>query len=160
MAIYTVHVPDNAPDALTRAERTVLLREGFSWRAFVFGLFYLLWHRLLLGAGVWVVLLVVLAALVHLLGLPVAAAVVLAGLMHLYLGIEGRDLLRWGLGRRGYTMRDLVSASGLSAAEAAFFTRQPDALHPLQPAPLPTARWMGPPPGPAVIGVFPDGDRP
>lgn len=156
MSLYTVHVPDAAPDAMTRGERTVLLREGFSLTAFVFGLLYLLWHRLWIAAAVWIVLLLALLAFATVIHPPQGALVALAGLMHLYLGIEGRDLLRSSLARRGYTMRDLVSASGMEAAEAQFFTRQPEAIRTAPPVVAGAARHMNAEAVPAVIGMFPD----
>ncbi len=158
MAIYTVHVPDAAPDAMTRADQTVFLREGFSLAAFIFGLFYLLWHRLWSAAAAWAVLLFVIAAFAHIFHPPLLCGLALFGLMHLYLGIEGPDLVRWGLGRRGRTMRDLVSAPGLAAAEAVFFTRQPDFIRAASPSRPNAPPWVGPASVPAVIGVFPDGD--
>ena len=156
MAIYTIHVPDDAPDTLTRGERTVFVREGISLRAFVFGLFYLLWHRLWVAAAVWIVLLAAITALGVVIHPPLACLVALLGLMHLFLAVEGPDLLRWGLGRRGYTMRTLLSAPGLSEAEALFFTQQPEAIRSPSMSLSPPGRWIAPT-VPAVIG-FPDGD--
>ena len=157
MAIYTIHVPDEAPDILTRGERTVFVREGVSLRAFLFGLLYLLWHRLWVAAAVWIALLAAITALGLVIHPPLACIVALLGLMHLYLAIEGPDLLRWGLGRRGYTMRTLISAPGLAEAEALFFTRQPEAIRSPSASLSAPGRWMAPATVPAVIG-FPDGD--
>lgn len=156
MSLYTVHVPAEAPDAMTRGERTRFIREGFSVTAFVFGLFYLLAHRLWTAAAVWVAVLIALTVFGRVIYPPFAGLAALAALMHLYAGVEGPDLRRWGLGRRGYVMRDIVSAPDLETAEALFFARRPEAV---RPAPAPSdkaARFMGPAAVPAVIGVFPD----
>lgn len=157
MAIYTIHVPDDAPDVLTRGERTVFVREGISLRAFVFGLVYLLWHRLWIAAAVWIVLLAAVATLGVVVHPPLACLVALLGLMHLYLAVEGPDLLRWGLGQRGYTMRTLLSAPRLADAEALFFTRQPEAIRSPAASLTTSGRWIAPATLPSVIG-FPDGD--
>lgn len=156
MSLYTVHVPEDAPDALTRGERTRFIREGFSIVAFVFGLFYLLAHRLWLAAAVWIAVLVALAVFAAVLHPPVFGLVVLSALMHLYVGIEGPDLRRWGLARRGFILRDIVSAPDLETAEALFFSRQPEAIRSVPASSGKAARFMGPSAVPSVIGVFPD----
>jgi hypothetical protein len=173
MPIYTVHVPDAAPDAMTQADDIVLVRDGFSGRAFLFGILYLLWHRLWITSVIWILLLGVLATMAGLLHPPAVAMAALVGLMHLYLGAEAADLRRGGLARRGSPMRDLLSAPDLDTAEALFFARssadpmafatrvpsRPPTLPPasLPPAPLPAAPLPAAT-GPAVIGgLFADG---
>lgn len=158
MPIYTVHVPEAAPDAVTRADDTVLVRDGFSGRAFLFGILYLLWHRLWIPAVIWLLTGGVLAAIAGLLHPPAVAIVALLGLMHLYLGAEGADLRRGALARHGCPVRDLLFAPDLDTAEAVFFARSP-IVEPTGPAsrapPLP--RTLSPT-TPAVIGgLFADG---
>jgi hypothetical protein len=157
MAIYTVHVPELVPDQLTRADRTVFMREGFSARAFVFGVLFLLWHRLWIASLVWLVLVVALVGGWLTLRPPFFVLVALLGLMHLYLGAEGPDLVRWALDRRGRPMRDVVSGASLSDAEAVYFGRQPAVPE----APTrPVSRTSTPmPPAPDVIG-FSDAGTP
>ncbi len=60
MRVWTVHVPLPADDAgggrrRPRRPGPVLVREGFSWGAFLFGPFWLLAHRLWLPALLWFV---------------------------------------------------------------------------------------------------------
>jgi xanthosine utilization system XapX-like protein len=157
MPIFTIHVPDSAPDLLTRADRTVFVREGFSLRAFLFGLLFLLWHRLWIATAVWVTLLLALGAAWLALHPPAFVMVALVGLMHLYLGAESADLVRSAFERRGLPMRDLVSAASLGDAEVVYFGREPVA----EAAPSrPLSRTSTPmPPMPAVIG-FSDAGMP
>jgi hypothetical protein len=113
--IYTTHMrPDRAP---------VLLREGFSWAASIFGIFYFLWHR------AWNALVVNLAALV----IAVVAARALhsaapvAGLLVLQ-GVLGRDLLRWGLAMHGYVPGPIVAARDADSALARLIDHRVDIL--------------------------------
>jgi hypothetical protein len=97
MRIYTSHLrQDRAP---------VLVREGFSWAAFVFGVFYFLRH------GAWNAAVLNLLAIVLTIaagsflgsGAPVIGIVVLQGVL-------GNDLLRWGLSLHGYVPGPVVAA--------------------------------------------------
>ena len=154
MAIFTVYVPDEAPDLVTRADRTAFIREGFNIWAFLFGVLFLLRHRLWIAAAVWIAAVLALVATVVVFHPPVLPCVALAVLMRLFLGVEGNDLRRWGLERRGFRVVDLVSGAERDDAELIFFSRQP----PKQPEPKPVQRWTKvPPTTPSVIGMFPEG---
>jgi hypothetical protein len=101
--IYTAHLrPDRAP---------VLVREGFSLGAFLFGPLWLALHR------AWIPAILFLAASVLIVTRtqPPAATVLLLGEMAL-LGLSGRDLVRWSLGRRGYVLAHAVIAPSPDAA--------------------------------------------
>jgi len=104
MRVWTVHVPPSVTDASGRRLRRVpvLVREAFSWGAFLFGPFWLLAHRLWLAALLWFVAVPAAALL-----LPAGAAAVLPVLQFL-LGCHARDLLRRALARRGYTEAHVV----------------------------------------------------
>jgi hypothetical protein len=154
MPIYTVHVPKSAPDLVTQADQTIFVREGFSGRAFLFGLLYLLWHRLWIAAAAWVTLVVLITIWCLTLHPPAFAPVALLGLMHLFLGAEGPDLIRFSLDGQGRHLRDLVSAPDRGTAEIVFFHREAPPFPVLsQPAPAPTR--ARPPSSPSVIGMFP-----
>ena len=108
MKIWTAHEkPDASP---------VLLREGFSFGALIFGPFWLAAHRAWLAAGASLVL----AILILVLAGPPASAVLILGFAVL-LGMSGRDLLRWSVARRGYRESSVVvrPESGRSPVEAA-----------------------------------------
>ena len=108
MRIYTAHLhPDRPP---------VLVKEGFSWGALLFGPLWLLAHR------AWIAGTIALAVLV-LMGwmrpdLTWAVLVVL--------GFTGRDLVRWGLGRRGYALAHVVAARREDDAFLRLLRRRPD----------------------------------
>lgn len=98
MKIYTAHL---------RAGRVpVLVTEGFTWGALLFGPLWLLWHR------AWVVALLSLVPLGLALLAPPAWRPVLSFGVLLLLGFSGRDLVRWSLARRGYALAHVVAGRG------------------------------------------------
>ena len=113
MRTYTAHLaPHREP---------VLLAEGFSWRAFLLGPVWLLWHRAWIPAILLVAADIALAAL-----LPpwtrfpvLAASAVLAGVL-------GRDWVRWGLERRGFQLGHVLAARDSDAAFARLLAARPD----------------------------------
>jgi hypothetical protein len=95
--VYTTHVrPDRAP---------VLVREGFSWAALIFGVFYFLWHRAWNAVAIDAVAVVLAAVAGGVLGTaaPVIGVLVLQGVL-------GHDLVRWGLAMHGYVQGPVVAA--------------------------------------------------
>ena len=113
MKIWTAHLrPDKPP---------VLLREGFSWAALVFGPFWLLAHR------AWIPGFLALAAQVAitLLADDPIRGVLLWGLLW-SLGLWGNDLRRWTLTLRGYTMAHVVAARDSDTAFLRLLSVRPD----------------------------------
>ena len=115
MRSYTAHLRDGrAP---------VLIREGWSWGAALFGPLWLLVERS------WIPLLLEAASL----GLAEALlpdrfwAAALAGLF-LFNGLLGRDLARWSLERRGYALGSVVLATDRDAALLRLFAARPELL--------------------------------
>jgi hypothetical protein len=150
MATYTIHVKGDPAEA-GLAERTVLVRDGFSFAALFFGPAWLLWHRLWLGLLIW--LAAELAIL--LLGffvLPGSRGVFLLGtLVSLALGFEGSQLRRRALGRRGYAFIDIATAPRQEAAERIFFERCISSpVTPVRSLSVPTVRT-----DPPMVGLFP-----
>ena len=113
MRTYTAHMkPDHAP---------VLVREGWSWGAFLFGPFWLARHRAWIPAILLLVLLVLLRA-----ALPgPAAPIALLGVAWL-MGLAGQDLRRWSLERRGYLMAHVLAARDEDTALGRLLTFRPD----------------------------------
>ncbi len=151
MALFTVHARGDAPDAIGNA---VLVREGFSRAALVFGPLWLLRFRLWLATILW---LVIAAALV-------AATSVLTGLASVALfilfaaltGLEANAARRRGLVRRGFAICDVVTARDRDAAERRFFDRRAAMIptsSPARPA-GPVSRGTGS----SVLGLFPEAE--
>ncbi|MGE0211702.1 MAG: DUF2628 domain-containing protein [Parvibaculaceae bacterium] len=121
--LFTVHYREEASGSLTgQGEDAILVKQGFSWPAFLFGPFWLLFKRM------WIVfvLFLALAAGLTALGLagwvPDDAVTVLGFGLHLLLGFEGNDLYRWTLARRRCRERAAVAAENRLAAERRYFT--------------------------------------
>ncbi|RAI57727.1 DUF2628 domain-containing protein [Roseicella frigidaeris] len=131
MRIWTVHLPRSArsaarvPDAALPRE-PILVREGFSWGAFLFGPLWLLRHRLWLEAAAWIGLALLLAILVP---APWRLPVLLA--LQFLLGAEAQDLRRAALGRRGWRAAHVVAAPAEELALARLFEARPELLRSL-----------------------------
>jgi hypothetical protein len=99
----------------------VLVREGFSFGALIFGPVWLAAHRAWLPAGALFVLTILLLVLIH----PPASIVLILGLA-LLLGFSGRDLVRWSIARRGYLESNIVTGRNEDEAHARLLTARPD----------------------------------
>ncbi|MDA8048902.1 MAG: DUF2628 domain-containing protein [Rhodospirillales bacterium] len=113
MKFFTAH---------TRLDREpVLLAEGFRWGAFLFGPFWLFRHRAYIPAALDAAILI---------SIPVLAGgawqVVLLLTAAILLGLNGNDLRRWSLARRGFLLSDVVAARDAEAALATFLARRPE----------------------------------
>ena len=115
MRVWTVHTPPEA-QGLARAAGVearlrlpVLVPEGFSWPAFLFGLPWLLWHRLWLATVIYLAGMAVLAAVLPLAGLPPAAVAVALLAVQLLLGFHAQDIRRAGLARRRFAAAHVVA---------------------------------------------------
>lgn len=99
----------------------VLVLEGFSWGALLFGPAWFVANRAWIPAVLEAAALVVLAVLLpgRVAGVVVMAVAVLAGLL-------GRDVVRWALERRGYTLSHVLAARDEDAALARLLTYRPE----------------------------------
>jgi hypothetical protein len=126
MRLYTVHAEAARPPGIEgwpepKGRPPVLVREGFSLGAFLFGPFWLAWRRLWLWALGMLVLVVAVALL-----LPdgISGPAVLA--LHLIAGFEGRELQRARLARLGLPMQGVVAALDLDTAWFRLVQQRPD----------------------------------
>jgi Protein of unknown function (DUF2628) len=101
----------------------VLVREGFSLGALVFGPLWLVAHR----AWIPAVASFLLAILFPLLIRPPTSIVLVLGLA-LLLGFSGRDLVRWSIARRGYLESSIVAGRNEDEAMERLLTGRPDLL--------------------------------
>ncbi|MEX0840037.1 MAG: DUF2628 domain-containing protein [Parvibaculum sp.] len=131
MRIYTVH---ELPGAPLDGTGIVLVKEGFSFPAFLFSWIWLLWHRLWIAFALWIALIIVVSAIAqNLIGAEGAAICSLA--LQFLLGFEAGDIRRWTLERNGYRMAGLAGGGNLEEAERAFFAKwdRPLKLEPTEP---------------------------
>ena len=113
MRFWTAH--------LRAGSEPVLVREGFSWGALIFGWLWLLLHR------AWIPALLLLA-----LGIAIAAGTtdgvraILFGTIAVLQGLFGNDLRRWSLERRGYRLEHVVAARDAESAIARLLQNKPE----------------------------------
>lgn len=118
MRAWTVHLPPEAASS----RPPLLLREGFSFWAFLFGPFWLLAHRC------WLAGLAALLLMVALGFLPGAWGALLPLGLNLLLGFHAQDLRRWTLGRRGWRLAHVVLGEDEDTALVRLLTREPALL--------------------------------
>lgn len=123
MRIYTVHMRSGALEP----ERDLkLVKEGFSWPAFVFSFFWALWHRLwwealaLFAFTTGVNLAVAGAGF----GETAAGAVSLA--VAIAVGLLANDLHRKALRRKGFVETEVVAAPNRETALGRFLDSRPE----------------------------------
>ena len=160
MRTFTFHLPRDAHAGDRAAlENAALVKDGFSFWAFVFTFLWFFWHRLWL-AGLLVLVVVVgsgyaLAAF----DVPPFTAGLAELLLALLIGLEANGLRRWTYERNGRPVADVVTAASREEAEAKAIARAAGLAEagPSAPAaPLPPRPYRGPEP---VIGLFPDPER-
>jgi hypothetical protein len=123
MRVYTVHMrrPTLRPE-----QDVVLVKEGFSWPAFLLSFIWALCRRLWLVAAI-------------LLGAEVLIALVFAALRPdawsqtamslgaaVIIGMLANDLHRWTLFRRGFLEVGVVTGDDIDAAERRFWDQRPN----------------------------------
>jgi hypothetical protein len=153
MVSYTVHLPDPRRRDAAVLEKAEFVPDAFSKGAFVFGGFWLLFHRLWIALALYVIALAVLIGVAAFLRLDPTISLWLSALANLLLGLEGNNLRRAALERSGKPAVDIVTARRLEEAEQKFFA-------------LCASRRAASPPGGAsapqrpaqtpVLGVFPE----
>ncbi|MCX7899613.1 MAG: DUF2628 domain-containing protein [Methylocystis sp.] len=123
MAVYTVHFPPAAPGARPAPEKIVILRDDFSWPAFLFGPLWLIWRGAWLAALLWTLLLAAVSFAAWKLQAPKYMTPYIGMAFGAWLGFEGSRLIAWTLNRRGYVEGDIVIGDNEEEAEIAFFHR-------------------------------------
>jgi len=153
MAVFVVMEPPGA-SGTEAAAGAVLVRDAFSFLAFLLPPLWLLWHRLWIEAALAFAAGVALTALGETAGLGFTGAA-LSLLVSLYVGLEGATLRLNALSRRGWREWGVVEAASLDEAEMRYCAGEEpglpgDARPAASPSPLP-----GRPPasGPA-LGLF------
>ena len=123
-ATYTLHLPEHAipgdPDALERSE---IVRDGFSWWAFIAPMLWLFWHRHWILGIVAALIVGLVGVALSTIGLRTGAILGVEILLHLLFGFEAASLRRFVYERRGRPVGDIVTAADEADAEAKSFAR-------------------------------------
>jgi Protein of unknown function (DUF2628) len=159
MKTYTLHVPAEAmPGDPAPLEEAELVRDGFSWGAFLFTFLWFFWKRLwLAGLGV-LVLVIGLPLALQALSVDGGAAFLAQLLLQLLIGLEASSLRRWALRRRKPAV-DVVIAADMEEAEAKSFARWLETARArpgIGPTAVPVMPLRAPDP---VVGLFPSPER-
>jgi hypothetical protein len=118
--------------ALLKADdEPVVVKEGFSWGALVFGPFWLAAHRAWIAAAISLAAYVLIATLA-----PQTAVGILSLGLALILGWTGNDLRRWALEHRGYLLVHVLAAGSPDEAFTRLLTYRPDLAVRLRPEPV------------------------
>lgn len=124
MRHYSIHQPAASAQ---NTDATVFVKEGFSWPAFFFSFLWMLWHRLWIELIAFIVIMVAIQLMLNALGLDGVGGAV-SFLISLLLGLEGNQLVRQKLARKGYVEVGTVAAEDRAQAELKYFgLRQRDA---------------------------------
>jgi len=137
MAIFTVHVPATRAGEAPAAEQIVLLRDGYSLAAMIFGPLWLAWNRAWIAAVGWTLLLALIAFAGVKLGVSQATLSLVSLALSVALGFEGARLIAWTLARRGYSESAVVVGENSEEAEEIFFHNWRPAIAPPPPPPPP-----------------------
>ena len=118
---FTVHEsPDPPADRHDRADRLVLVRDGFTYAAAAFTPLWLLlkqqWLAFVIYVGVFAAVVLVLVAA----DMPPQWYLLASSALHLLVGFEADSIQRWTLSRRGYTMIGTVSGRNQMECERQF----------------------------------------
>jgi hypothetical protein len=151
MTVYNVLAPpirdgEAAADPLGYG----LVKEGFCWPALIIPGLWLLFRRM------WLVFLLYLAVVVAVIAIGNLSGIVLP-LAHLFLGLEGNNLRRWTLERRGYALAGIAEGRNRDEADIRFFADWPDVVptaattgNDVKPAPAAPSPENG-----GIVGLFP-----
>jgi hypothetical protein len=99
----------------------VLVREGFSWGALIFGPLWFAAHRAWIAGALSLAAFILIVVLAN----DGIATALLATLVVL-LGLSGHDLVRWSLDLRGYLLAQVVVARDELEALERLLERRPD----------------------------------
>ncbi len=113
MKIWTAHLrPDAEP---------ILVREGFSWLALIFGPLWLAAYRAWIPAVIVLAVDVMVSVLV-----PTPLAFVLDAGLAVLVGLSAQDLRRWSIDSRGYLLTHVIAARDEAEALGRLLTGRPD----------------------------------
>jgi hypothetical protein len=141
MRVYTVHLPPLS----NRDSDPVLIREGFSWAAFLFGPVWAITNRLWIATFGMALFIIVLSALMDGLQIGLIVQAIVSLTVAVLFGAHGNDWNRRGLAHRGYRETGVVAARNYEEALARYLNAAPQARFsvprvrttPVPPPPMP-----------------------
>lgn len=162
MKVYTVHHRSGtAEGVLDDPEGMTLVKDGFSWPAFFIPAFWLIYKRMWIVLALYLAASAIIAVLLGVFAIPQLPGFLIGLALNLVMGMEGNDLLRWTLARRGLEMvavtvgRDLVEAEHRAFEVALETVDQEPEPEPRAPA-GPARRLPQPPPASSSSSLFPE----
>ncbi len=156
MKTYLVFERAEGGRTVDAAEQILFVREKFFWLALILPLFWLLWHRLWIGLLGWIGAVVIIGVVIWGLNLDQITAAAASLIPSLVVALEGTELRRRKLLRRGFRDAGVVVAVDLEDAERRFFARWLARGETLRPAPAAPLTPLPPLPQTSVIGLFPE----
>ncbi len=111
MRIYTVHLAAGAAQS-----EALLIKEGFSWPAFLFSALWALWHRMWWIALLFIGLMLGVGLIMELAGLGEALQGAASLGLAVIIGGMANDFRRSHLEKRGFTERGVIAAGDREAA--------------------------------------------
>jgi hypothetical protein len=118
MRIYTVHINPSLPHPM---EKAVFIHEGFNFFAFVFGVFWALYHRLWSLAFILAAVIFLFGIADHMKLLDNASLLVLQLTSDVVVGMWANNWYRAILTRRGYITSDIVVSDSELRAKQRYF---------------------------------------
>lgn len=151
MASYVVmEPPGRGADAPADAK---LVRDGFSFLAFLVPPLWLIWHRLWIEAALAFAAALVLTALGEVAGFGLAGSL-LSLLVSLYIGLEGPALRLAAYRRRGWREWGVVDADTVSDAEMRYLGEADFPQRETESLAVPTPQAVRPKPAAPALGLL------
>jgi hypothetical protein len=116
MKVYTALRPSHAsPD------KTLFIKEGFSWPGFLFPVIWLAFKRLWLAFALYILAIVVLITAANSADMSAGSVIVLGLALNFFVGFEANNLYRRALVRRGFTEEGPFLGEDVEEAELKYF---------------------------------------
>lgn len=166
MATFTVHFSKNADPSRIDDEalaNAVLIKDGFSYRAFAFNFLWFFWNRLWLAGLAVLGGLIVLDVLLDVFHVNHFFSFLASVLYMVLIGFEANSLKRWTFGRNGRPVASIVAGKDEIEAEAKMLVlglSHKDHHRPHStPHPAPKSPFTPSGATPSALGLFPVSER-
>ncbi|MEM7429864.1 MAG: DUF2628 domain-containing protein [Pseudomonadota bacterium] len=124
MKTYTVHHRSDTPAGILEdPDGAVFVKEGFAWAAFFVPFFWALWNRMWIVAALIFAAAVLISGLAQWFRLDGGISFAVSMLVNLLIALEGNELLRWSLERRGLGLAGIVTGHSRNDCEFIYFDR-------------------------------------